>query len=64
MRLINHLTKVLQMVGSPYDSPYQLQSVPAGKPIGKGNNTQPFCHVKSKKKKFGERKLSKKQRKM
>ncbi len=35
----------------------------AGKPTGKGNGTTPPTHVKNKKKKFGEKKLSKKQRK-
>lgn len=50
------------MVSSSYDSPYQLQNVPAGKPTGKGNETKPYTHTKSKKKKYGERRLSKRQR--
>lgn len=64
MGIVNHFTKVLEMVNTFDRSLYQTSYRPAGKPTGKGNNTQPFCHVKSKKKKFGERKLSKKQRKM
>ena len=35
----------------------------AGKPTGKGNNTTDITRRKAKKKKFGEKKLSKRQRK-
>lgn len=34
----------------------------AGKLTGQGNETKPFTHVKRKKKKYGERKLSKKEK--
>lgn len=62
MGLIKYLTAVLQMT-TAYDTPYQARLRPAGKPTGRGNNTTPIGHFRPKKKKFGARKLTKKQRK-
>lgn len=62
MGLLKHLNAFLITTAS-YDLPYQTRLRPAGKPTGKGNETTPITHFKPKKKEFGERKLTKKQRK-
>lgn len=58
IRYINMLAPALAM-----EEIYGARRRVAGKPTGKGNNTTPPTYIKNKKKKFGEKKLSKKQRK-
>lgn len=43
---------------------YDTRRIVAGKPTGIGNETRPYTHRKVKKKIFGKRKLSKKQRRI
>lgn len=62
MGLMKYLNAVVLMAGA-YEEPYQTKLRPAGKPTGKGNETTPITHFKPKKKGFGERRLTKKQRK-
>lgn len=62
MGLMKYLNAVLQMI-TAVDTPYQARLRPVGKPMGRGNDTTPIGHFRPKKKKFGERKLTKKQRK-
>ncbi len=54
----------LRNIMEDYQDIYMTKSPKAGKPSGKGNNTQPLTYIKPKKKEFGTKKLSKKQRKM
>lgn len=51
------------MVGD-YQDIYTTKPRKAGKPSGKGNDTQPPTYIKPKKKEFGVKKISKKQRKI
>ncbi|MBR2502100.1 MAG: hypothetical protein IKB68_06470 [Rikenellaceae bacterium] len=58
------MSRILDFIFSgEYKDYFGLRHPVAGKPTGQGNETKPFTHVKRKKKKYGERKLSKKERK-
>lgn len=54
----------LRNIMGDYRDVFMTKPPKAGKPSGKGNNTQPLIHFKPKKKEFGTKKLSRKQRKM
>lgn len=54
----------LRNIMEDYQDIYTTKPRKAGKPSGKGNDTQPPTYIKNKKKEFGAKKLSKKQRKM
>ena len=54
----------LKNIMGDYQDIYTTKLPKAGKPSGKGNNTQSPTYIKTKKKEFGTKKLSKKQRKM
>lgn len=54
----------LRSIMEDYQNIYTTKPPKAGKPSGKGNDTQPPTYIKPKKKEFGIKKLSKKQRKM
>lgn len=60
MGIISYIAQVEAMVGADL---YASRRIIAGKPTGIGNETKPYTHRKTKKKIFGERKLSKQQRK-
>lgn len=60
MGIMSYIGQVVAMVDAGL---YATRRRIAGKPTGIGNETKPYTHCKAKKKKFGERKLSKKQRK-
>ena len=62
MGLLRYLNALVLMADT-YNAPYQTRLRPAGRPTGKGNETTPYTHFKPKKKEFGTRKLTKKQRK-
>lgn len=55
--------RLMNIMGD-YQDIYATKPRKAGKPSGKGNDTQPPTYIKPKKKEFGTKKLSKKQRKM
>ena len=60
MSIMSYLWQAVAMIDVDlYDTRRRI----AGKPTGIGNETRPYTHRKVKKKVFGERKLSKKQRK-
>ena len=59
MGIMSYIGQVAAMVCADF---YATRRIIAGKPTGVGNETKPYTHRKTKKKKFGERKLSKKQR--
>lgn len=60
MGIMRYIGQVAAMVDADL---YATRRRKAGKPTGIGNETKPITHRKVKKKKFGSRKLSKKQRK-
>lgn len=65
MGLFTYLSKVAAMVDSAAENRVFLtRHKSAGKPSGLGNSTTPPTHIKPKKKAYGTKKLSKKQRKI
>lgn len=65
MGLFTYLSKVASMIDLAADNRIFLTRYkPAGKPSGLGNYTTPPTHIKPKKKAYGTKKLSKKQRKI
>ena len=60
MGIFKYIDQVALMA---YSSLFATNRRAAGKPTGKGNNTTDITKRKAKKKKFGEKKLSKRQRK-